>query len=295
MSAKILDGRAAAAAWKEELREWMAQSRAKPCLAVVSAGYDPASEVYIRQKEKACAELGIAFRRCKIGAEHQLMQTIRTTEQLNSDDAVTGIILQLPLPWPLEYYQHSLSSQIDPVKDVDGQTPYQAGMLALGGKGRCLHPCTAYGIIKLLAHYDLDKLAGKHAVIVGRSNLVGKPLMQLLLERDATVTVCHSQTADLAAHTRQADLLVVAAGKPGLITADMVKPGAVVVDVGINRVDGKLCGDVDFAAAREVAGWITPVPGGVGPMTVAALMHNTIKAAIWKGGIQDGNEAGNDQ
>lgn len=282
MSAKILDGRAAAAAWKAGLREQMQQSGAKPCLAVVSAGDDPASEVYIRQKEKACAEMGIAFRRCKIGAEYQLMQTIRTTEQLNCDDAVTGIILQLPLPGPLGYYQKSLLSQIDPDKDVDGQTPYQAGVLALGGTGRCLRPCTACGIIKLLAHYGLDKLAGQHAVIVGRSNLVGKPLIRMLLEQDATVTVCHSRTADLAAHTRQADLLVAAAGKPGLITADMVKPGAVVVDVGMNRVNGKLCGDVDFDGVKEVAGWITPVPGGVGPMTVAALMHNTIRAAMWR-------------
>lgn len=282
MSAKILDGRAAAAAWKERLREQMDQSGVKPCLAVVCAGDDPASEVYIRQKERACAELGIDFRRCKIGGEHQLMQAVRTIEQLNSDDAVTGIILQLPLPWPLEYYQQLLISQIDPARDVDGLTPYQAGTLALGGWiGRRL-PCTAHGIMMLLAHYDIDRLAGKHAVIVGRSNLVGKPLMQMLLKRDATVTVCHSQTADLSAHTRQADLLVVAAGKPGLITADMVKPGAAVVDVGINRVGNRLCGDVDFEAVREVAGWITPVPGGVGPMTVAALMHNTIKAAMWK-------------
>lgn len=287
MSAKILDGRAAAERWKDRLREQMAQSGAKPCLAVVSAGDDPASEVYIRQKEKACAELGIAFRRCKIGGEHQLVQAIRTIEQLNCDDAVTGIILQLPLPWPLEYYQQSLLSQIDPVKDVDGLTIYQVGVLARGGGGRCLRPCTAYGIVKLLAHYDLDKLAGKHAVIVGRSDLVGKPLMQMLLDRDATVTICHSKTQDLAAHTRSADLLVVAAGRPGLITADMVKPGAIVIDVGINRVAGKLCGDVDYDGVKEIAGWITPVPGGVGPMTVAALMRNTAVAALRQQEAQD--------
>lgn len=262
------------------MRGQLLQCRVKPCLAVISAGDDPASQVYIRNKRKACEEIGIRFEDCHFAGDYSLLDMSRTIiYQLNLDKAVNGIILQLPLAGK-RHCEDAMIAHITPEKDVDGLTTANKGLLARGGRHGGFTPCTPLGICKLLDAYGLGKLDGKHAVIVGRSNLVGKPLMQMLLERNATVTVCHSQTADLASCTRQADVLIVAVGKPGLITADMVKPGAAVIDVGMNRVNGKLCGDVDFDGVKEVAGYITPVPGGVGPMTVAALMHNTICAAL---------------
>lgn len=276
----IMDGKAVAQSWKEDMRGQLSQCKAKPCLAVISAGDDPASQVYIRNKRKACEELGIRFEDCHFAGDYSLINMRRTIiYQLNLDKAVNGIILQLPLAGK-RCCEDAMIAHITPEKDVDGLTTANQGRLVVGGCWNGFAPCTPLGICKLLDAYGLGKLDGKHAVIVGRSNLVGKPLMQMLLERNATVTVCHSQTANLASFTRQADVLIVAVGKPGLITADMVKPGAAVIDVGMNRVNGKLCGDVDFDEVKEVAGYITPVPGGVGPMTVAALMQNTITAAL---------------
>lgn len=276
----ILDGKAVAQSWKQEMRSMLADCKEQPCLAVISVGDDPASQVYIRNKRKACEEMGIKFEDCHFDEDYNLSDISRTIIfKLNVDKAINGIILQLPLARQ-RYCEDGMIAHITPEKDVDGLTAANQGRLAVGGCWNGFVPCTPLGICKLLDAYGLGNLSGKHAVIVGRSKLVGKPLMHMLLERNATVTVCHSQTQDLAAYTRQADILVVAVGKPGLITAEMVKPGAVVIDVGMNRVNGKLCGDVDFNGVKEVAGYITPVPGGVGPMTVAALMHNTICAAL---------------
>lgn len=281
MSARILDGRAVAEGWKEAIkRNIVSQCRKPPCLAVVSVGDDEASAVYIRQKERACREAGIEFRHERLSADAQWTDVAWAIERLNRSPEVDGIILQLPLPAWIAEWTEELVDTIDPIKDVDGLSAENKGLLAMdAADAEYFEPCTPQGIMQLLMECNLDDLTGKHAVIVGRSNLVGKPLAQIMLRWDATVTICHSKTQNLAAHTRSADLLVVAAGKPGLITADMVKPGAIVIDVGMNRVDGKLCGDVDFDGVKEVAGWITPVPGGVGPMTVAALMYNTAMAA----------------
>lgn len=276
----ILDGKAVAQSWKEDMRGQLSQCKEQPCLAVISVGNDPASQVYIRNKRKACGEMGIKFEDCHFDEDYNLSDIRRTIIfKLNVDKAVNGIILQLPLAGQ-RYCEDGMIAHITPEKDVDGLTTVNQGRLAGGDWHGRFAPCTPLGICKLLDAYGLGKLDGKHAVIVGRSKLVGKPLMHMLLERNATVTVCHSYTANLASCTRQADVLIVAVGKPGLITADMVKPGAAVIDVGMNRVNGKLCGDVDFDGVKEVAGYITPVPGGVGPMTVAALMHNTICAAL---------------
>lgn len=290
MSAKILDGGAAAERWKDRTqRDIVARCKRPPCLAVVSVGEDPASAVYIRQKERACAEVGIKFRHEWLGENARWPDVGCTINRLNRSPEVDGIILQLPLPARMAEWTEILVDTVDRSKDVDGLTVESNGLRVTdAAPSEFFSPCTPLGIMQLLADYRLDGLTGKHAVIVGRSNLVGKPLAQMLLDRDATVTVCHSRTQDLAAHTRSADLLVVAAGKPGLITADMVKPGAIVIDVGINRVAGKLCGDVDYDGVKEIAGWITPVPGGVGPMTVAALMRNTAVAALRQQEARDG-------
>lgn len=277
----IMDGKAVARSWKEEMQstvEMLTDFNYQPCLAVVSVGDDAASQVYVRNKKKACEEMNIKFIEKHLAADCSPEELVDAITSLNEDKSVNGIILQLPLPSQLD--ENYFINHIDPIKDVDGLTAFNQGYLAQMEVEQFYPPCTPLGIGVLLTEYGLRDLAGKHVVIVGRSKLVGKPLMQLLLQKDATVTVCHSKTADLASFTRQADVLIVAVGKPKFITADMVKPGAAVVDVGINRVDGKLCGDVDFDAVKEVAEHITPVPGGVGAMTVAALIYNTVGATL---------------
>ncbi|MFN4103588.1 MAG: bifunctional methylenetetrahydrofolate dehydrogenase/methenyltetrahydrofolate cyclohydrolase FolD [Tepidimonas sp.] len=279
MTAQLIDGVALARHWRQRVAERAAALAARghrPGLAVILVGDDPASQVYVRNKVKACGEAGI----------HSVLETypasliedelLARIAALNADPAIHGILVQLPLPAHLNAQR--VIEAIAPEKDVDGFHVANAGALLVGQPA--FRPCTPYGCMKMLEHIGRTDLRGQHAVVVGRSNIVGKPMALLLLQAGATVTICHSGTADLAHHTRQADVLVAAVGKPRMIGADMVKPGAVVLDVGINRLpDGKLCGDVDFDAVREVAGWITPVPGGVGPMTIAMLLLNTVEAA----------------
>jgi len=253
-----------------------------PHLAVILVGDDPASQVYVRYKEKACEEVGIVSRIWRLDAATNQCQLERLIEQLGESDDIDGILLQLPLPRGLDA-QRCLAL-VEPKKDVDGFHPENVGRLSIGLPG--LRPCTPYGVMKLLEYYGLSP-AGKMAVVVGRSNIVGKPMAMLLSAAtpfgNATVTVCHSRTPDLAEVCRQADLIVPAIGKPRLITRDMVKPGAVIVDVGMNRLpDGTLCGDVDFEGVKDIVSAITPVPGGVGPMTIATLMSNTVEAFRWR-------------
>lgn len=271
--AKIIDGKGIADKIYEELKEEVNSLREKPGLAVVLVGDDPASIVYVRNKEKACKRLGLNYKLLKFPQSVDRDELISNIKTLNKDKEVNGIIVQMPLPEHLDAFD--IVSSIDPLKDVDGLHPDNLGRL-LSGKPRII-PCTPLGIIELLKRKNID-IKGKNAVIVGRSNLVGKPLFHLLLSLDATVTVCHSKTSDLKRETSRADILVCAVGVPRLITVDMVKEGAIVIDVGINRVDDKLIGDVDFEEVKHIAGAITPVPGGVGPMTVAMLMKNVITA-----------------
>lgn len=276
MSAGILDGKALAGRIKEELRCKCERLARAPQLAVVLVGDDPASAIYVRNKERDCRECGIDCRDHRLAADTTQEALLALIRALNRDDSVDGILVQLPLPGHLDGAQ--VLRAIDPDKDVDAFHPENVGRLLLG-QPRYL-PCTPAGILALLREYAIDP-AGKHCVVVGRSNIVGKPLALLLLQADATVTVCHSKTPDLADQCRQADILVSAAGQAGLITADMVRPHAVVIDVAMNRgADGKLCGDVDFGAVAQRADYITPVPGGVGPMTRAMLMENTYQAAL---------------
>lgn len=276
MSAGILDGKALAGRIKEELRGKCGHLARAPQLAVVLVGDDPASAIYVRNKERDCRECGIDCRDHRLPADITQEALLDLIRELNRDDAVDGILVQLPLPGHLDGAQ--VLRTIDPDKDVDAFHPENVGWLLLG-QPRYL-PCTPAGILALLREYAIDP-AGKRCVVVGRSNIVGKPLALLLLQADATVTVCHSKTPDLADQCRRADILVSAAGQVGLITADMVRPHAVVIDVAMNRgADGKLCGDVDFGAVAQRADYITPVPGGVGPMTRAMLMENTYQAAL---------------
>ena len=276
MSAGILDGKALAGRIKEELRCKCGHLARAPQLAVVLVGDDPASAIYVRNKERDCRECGIDCRDHRLAADTTQEALLALIRKLNRDDSVDGILVQLPLPGHLDGAQ--VLRAIDPDKDVDAFHPENVGRLLLG-QPRYL-PCTPAGILALLREYAIDP-AGKHCVVVGRSNIVGKPLALLLLQADATVTVCHSKTPDLADQCRRADILVSAAGQAGLITADMVRPHAVVIDVAMNRgADGRLCGDVDFGAAAQRADYITPVPGGVGPMTRAMLMENTYQAAL---------------
>lgn len=276
MSAGILDGKALAGRIKEELRCKCRRLARAPRLAVVLVGDDPASAIYVRNKERDCRECGIDCRDHRLAADTTQEALLALIRELNRDDSVDGILVQLPLPGHLDGAQ--VLRAIDPDKDVDAFHPENVGRLLLG-QPRYL-PCTPAGILALLREYAIDP-AGKHCVVVGRSNIVGKPLALLLLQADATVTVCHSKTPDLADQCRRADILVSAAGQAGLITADMVKPHAVVIDVAMNRgADGRLCGDVDFGAVAQRADYITPVPGGVGPMTRAMLMENTYQAAL---------------
>ncbi|MFM1923948.1 MAG: 5,10-methylene-tetrahydrofolate dehydrogenase/Methenyl tetrahydrofolate cyclohydrolase [Pseudomonadota bacterium] len=281
MTAQTLDGKALAQTVRHELTQTIAKhlasGRVKPGLAVLLVGDDPASQVYVRNKVKACAEVGMASTLLHLPADttqHALLQHI---EQLNQDPLVHGVLVQLPLPPQLD--EALVMAAIDPTKDVDGFHVANAGALLLGQTG--FWPCTPHGCMRMLDSIDgMQSLRGKHAVVVGRSHIVGKPLALMLLARDATVTICHSGTSNLAAQTRQADVLVAAVGRAGLITQDMVQPGAVVLDVGINRnAQGKLCGDVAPEVA-QVAGYLSPVPGGVGPMTIAMLLHNTVQAAL---------------
>lgn len=281
MSAVVMDGKALAAEIKQALRKRCAALSRPPRLAVVLVGDDPASAVYVRNKEQDCAQCGISCADHRLPADTSQQELLALVAELNRDKTVDGILVQLPLPAHLDAGQ--VLRAIDPEKDVDAFHPENVGRLHLS-QPRYL-PCTPAGIMALLKKYGIDP-AGRHCVVVGRSNIVGKPMAALLLQADATVTVCHSRTPNLHEQCLRADILVSAAGRRGLITADMVKEGAVVVDVAMNRApDGKLCGDVDYAAVAEKAGYITPVPGGVGPMTRAMLMENTYRAAL---GRQDG-------
>ncbi len=279
MSAAVIDGKAVAAAVRErvaaEVSEFAAANQGhSPGLATVLVGDDPASQVYVRNKRRGTEEVGMRSIHHQLEASVTTQQLVDLVAELNGDDQVDGILVQLPLPEGID--QDAVIAAIDPAKDVDGLTAGSAGLLAQGRPG--LVPCTPQGVMELLAHAGVEP-DGAEAVVVGRSILVGRPLASLLLNANATVTVCHSRTADLAAVCRRADILVAAVGSPRLVRAEWVKPGAAVVDVGMNRTDDGLVGDVDFDGASEVAGAITPVPGGVGPMTIAMLLQNTVRAA----------------
>ncbi len=280
MPAQIIDGKAIAAAVrarvKERAAEFASRTGIRPCLVTVLVGDDPASQIYVRSKGKACVEAGMLSRQVDLPASVSEKELLDLVAQFNGDEAVHGILVQLPLPGHID--ESKVIEAISPDKDVDGFHPVNAGRLLIGQAG--FVPCTPYGIMKMLDHEQVD-LKGKHAVVVGRSNIVGKPVAILLLARHATVTICHSRTKDLPGVVRSADVVVAAVGRAGMVRGSWIKPGAVVIDVGINRLpDGKLAGDVAFEEAREVAGRITPVPGGVGPMTIAMLLHNTLEAAI---------------
>lgn len=284
MSAQILDGKALAAEIRSEVKTQvaaLAEKGVSTALAVILVGDDSASQVYVRNKIKACADTGIRSLEFRMPAETTQQQLLAKIAELNADESVDGILVQLPLPKQIN--ADAVIAAIDPAKDVDGFHVANAGALVTGKQG--FVPCTPFGVMRLIEKSGVNP-RGKSAVIVGRSNIVGKPMALLLLAADATVTVAHSCTPDLSAVTRNADILVAAAGRAKLIKADMVKPGAVVIDVGMNRDEnGKLCGDVDFAEVKEIAGSITPVPGGVGPMTIAMLMQNTVLAAQMRRGI----------
>ncbi|MEK6716863.1 MAG: bifunctional methylenetetrahydrofolate dehydrogenase/methenyltetrahydrofolate cyclohydrolase FolD [candidate division NC10 bacterium] len=277
MSARIIDGKKIAAGIREEIRQRVLQLEEAtgkvPGLAAVLVGDDPASATYVRTKTKACHEVGIASRQLTPPGDIEQADLQRLIRDLNGDPEIHGILVQLPLPKHLD--ERAVLETVDPRKDVDGFTFANIGRLVENQPQ--FVPCTPAGIIELLDREGVE-IKGKHAVVVGRSEIVGKPVAFLLLHRHATVTICHSRTADLGAETRRADILVAAVGRPRLITGAMLKPGAVVIDVGINRVDGKLVGDVDFESAVSVSSAITPVPGGVGPMTVAMLLRNTLRA-----------------
>ena len=278
--ARILSGKEFAARIKEDAARGVAELKAAgvlPRLAVIIVGSDPASEVYVRNKQRTCEELGIRSDHIALPAETTKEELLACIEELNVDPEVHGILVQLPLPTQIAEDEEEILSHIDPRKDVDGFHPVNVGHLVLGAPG--LRPCTPAGCIRMLDYAGIP-IEGAHAVIIGRSNIVGKPMAHLLLERNATVTICHSRTQTLAAIARTADILVAAVGRPHFVTADMVKEGATVIDVGINRIaPKKLVGDVDFDAAAAVAGAITPVPGGVGLLTVAMLMENVVQAA----------------
>jgi methylenetetrahydrofolate dehydrogenase (NADP+)/methenyltetrahydrofolate cyclohydrolase len=284
MTATLIDGKAVSQQVRAEVRDdveaWVAGGGQRPGLATVLVGEDPASAVYVRNKQKACAEVGIEGFAHDLPADSTQEQVVELLAQLNADDRVSGILLQLPTPPHID--GSHLTTLIDPTKDVDGLTPVSAGLLAKGLPG--LRPCTPAGVIELLKRYDVP-LQGAEAVIVGRSDLVGKPVAALLLAENATVTTCHSRTRELDAVCRRADVLIAAVGRPEMVKGSWVKPGATVIDVGINRTDAGLVGDVEFSSAAEVAGKITPVPGGVGPMTIAMLLGNTLAAAKAQAGV----------
>jgi len=275
---RIIDGIALSVRLRADVSERVAQLAARgvrPGLAVILVGEDPASQVYVRNKIKACHESGLHSVFEKYDATLTQAALLSRIEALNNDPAIHGILVQMPLPRHID--PHAVIESIATSKDVDGYSTLSAGQLMTGAAG--FNPCTPYGCMQLIASTGVT-LRGRHAVVIGRSNTVGKPMALMLLQQDATVTVCHSATSDLKQHTLQADVVVAAVGRRNVLTADMVKPGAIVIDVGMNRDDaGKLCGDVDHEAVRQVAGFITPVPGGVGPMTITMLLVNTLEAA----------------
>ena len=282
MTAQLIDGNALSAQLRGDVARRAAALKVRgitPGLAVVLVGENPASQVYVRNKVKACQDNGLHSVLEQYPATLSQADLLARVEALNQDPLVHGILVQLPLPPHID--AHKVIEAISPAKDVDGFHVASAGALMVGQPG--FWPCTPYGCMKMLESLNDGKgydLRGKHAVVIGRSNIVGKPMALMLLQKNATVTICHSATEDLKAMTLQADVVVAAVGKRNVLTADMVKPGAVVIDVGMNRnEEGKLCGDVDFAGVREVAGYITPVPGGVGPMTITMLLVNTLEAA----------------
>lgn len=298
MPAHLLDGKAIAGTIEAEVAQTILRLGIAPGLVAVRVGNDPASEVYVRNKAKKARELGLRGDELILPESTSEAELLAHVDRLNRDDSVDGILVQLPLPRHID--PQKVIDAIDPAKDVDGFHPLNVGRLHLGRA--TLAPCTPAGVIRLLDAYDIQ-IEGKHAVVIGRSDIVGKPVAALLLQRNATVTICHSRTRNLAAVARKADIVVAAIGKPFFVTAEMVKAGAAVIDVGINRIDASqaslvahdetksallaknghtVVGDVDFVRVREVAAWITPVPGGVGPMTIAMLMSNTVKAAEWR-------------
>ena len=288
MSAALIDGKAAAARQRAGVAERVAEFERRfgraPGLATVLVGDDPASAVYVGSKRKACRETGIASFPEELPAAVEEAELLALIDWLNADPRVDGILCQLPLPAQLD--ETTITDRIDPAKDVDGLTPINAGLLSVGRPG--LRPCTPSGVMRLLDEGGIDP-AGRTATVIGRSNLFGKPMAQLLLAADATVTHCHRHTVDLASACRGAEILIVAVGRPGLVKGEWIRPGATVIDVGINRTADGLVGDVEFEAAAQVAGQITPVPGGVGPMTIAGLLENTLQAA-WARELNDAPE-----
>lgn len=283
--AKIIDGKALAQSIKENIAREVAALKEKgvtPGLAVILVGDDPASKVYVNNKKKACAQVGIYSEEYLLPADTDEKTLLDLIAKLNADKNISGVLLQAPIPPHLDY--RKISETISPDKDVDAFHPYNVGKIMIGDFD--FVPCTPAGVIELIESTGTE-IAGKNCVVIGRSNIVGKPQAMLLLKENGTVTVCHSKTKDIASFTRGADILVVAVGRAGFVNGDMIKPGAVVIDVGMNRnAEGKLCGDVDFASAEPVAAYITPVPGGVGPMTVTMLLKNTVKAAKLANGIE---------
>jgi len=278
MAAQILDGKSLAAQVRAGVKarvESLSQRGIRPGLGVILAGDDPASRVYVRNKQRACEETGIRSQLHEYGPDVSQSDLLERMAALNADPAIHGILVQLPLPRHIDAAR--VLEAVSPAKDIDGFHAANLGALLAGTPG--FVPCTPAGVMRLLEHAGVP-IAGRRAVVIGRSNIVGKPLALLLLQKDATVTICHSKSSSLGSITRQADILVAAVGRAKLVTAQMVQPGACVIDVGVNRgADGKLVGDVDFDAVRAVAGWITPVPGGVGPMTIAMLLENCLRAA----------------
>ncbi len=280
--AVIIDGKALSAKLKNNLKndvDALKNKGVEPCLAVIIVGDNPASRVYVNNKKRSCAELGIKSLEYALSEDTTEEELLSLIGELNSDDSVDGILCQLPLPSHI--CEKNIINAVSPVKDVDAFHPENVGHIMIGDY--TFLPCTPAGVMEMLKEYEIE-ISGKNCVVVGRSNIVGKPMTMLLLKENATVTVCHSKTNDLASFTKKADILVSAVGKPGLITADMVKEDTVVIDVAINRLEnGKICGDVDFENVKEKASFITPVPGGVGPMTIAVLMKNTVSAAKRRG------------
>ena len=278
MAAIKIDGKATAKQIREELKLRVQALRDKgiePCLAVMLVGEDPASQIYVRNKRRACEDVGIRPVQVFLPADATQQQVVDEVRKLNQDESIHGILVQLPLPRHIDAVQ--VLDEISPEKDADGFHVINAGKL-FSGRPSTL-PCTPAGCIELLKRYNVP-MSGKNAVVLGRSNIVGKPMAMLLMNENATVTVCHSKTADISAYTRQADIVVSAIGRAGFLTGDMLKPGCAVIDVGINRLeDGRVVGDAEYASCESVAGWITPVPGGVGPMTIAILMRNAVLAA----------------
>ncbi len=273
----IIDGKAVSAAVKQAVAEEVKQLNAKGVtvgLAVILVGEDPASKIYVANKEKACEALGIISKKFVLPADTTQEKLLELIDKLNNDKSINGILCQLPLPKGLD--EKAVINAISPEKDVDAFHPVNVGKIMIGDYD--FVPCTPAGVMEMLSYYDID-VAGKSCVVIGRSNIVGKPMGMLLLHKNGTVTICHSRTKNLSEVTRGADILVAAVGRANFVTADMVKAGAVVIDVGMNRNEGKLCGDVDFEAVSQKASYITPVPGGVGPMTIAMLMKNTLTAA----------------